>query len=149
MFCYKELFLKISHFHKKAPVSESLFNKIADLKACSFIKKRLQHRCFPVNFAKFLRTPILKNICKQLSFVRKIFMTRYREKGQFNPFRVNVLNYFKKQPPEVFYKKGVLKDFSEFTGKHLCPSLFFNKVADQRRNCVLDVSQLFVTYLER
>ena len=26
------------------------------LKACNFIKKRLQHRCFPVNIAKFLRT---------------------------------------------------------------------------------------------
>ena len=25
--------------------------------ACNFIKKRLWHRCFPVNFAKFLRTP--------------------------------------------------------------------------------------------
>ena len=24
---------------------------------CNFIKKRLWHRCFPVNFAKFLRTP--------------------------------------------------------------------------------------------
>ena len=32
-----------------------------------FIKKRLQHRCFPVSIAKFLRTPILKNICKQLT----------------------------------------------------------------------------------
>ena len=31
-----------------------------------FIKKRLQHRCFPVNFAKFLRTPILRNICERL-----------------------------------------------------------------------------------
>ena len=24
--------------------------------ACNFIKKKLQHRCFPVNFAKLLRT---------------------------------------------------------------------------------------------
>ena len=24
---------------------------------CNFIKKRLWHRCFPVNFTKFLRTP--------------------------------------------------------------------------------------------
>ena len=39
---------------------ESLLNKVAGLKACIFIKKRLQHRCFPVNIAKFLRTPILK-----------------------------------------------------------------------------------------
>ena len=34
-----------------------------------------------------------------------------------------------KQPPEVFCKKGVLRNFSKFTGKHLCQSLFFNKVA--------------------
>ena len=25
-----------------------------------------------------------------------------------------------KQPPEVFYKKDDLKNFAEFTGKHLC-----------------------------
>ena len=33
---------------------ESLFNKVAGLKACNFIKKRFQHRCFPVNILKFL-----------------------------------------------------------------------------------------------
>ena len=32
----------------------------------NFIKKRLQHRCFPVKFAKYLRTPILKNIFEWL-----------------------------------------------------------------------------------
>ena len=26
----------------------------------------------------------------------------------------------RKQPPEVFYKKGVLRNFTKFTGKHLC-----------------------------
>ena len=36
---------------------------------------------------------------------------------------------FKKQPPEVLCKKGVLKNFAQFTGKHLCQSLFFNKLA--------------------
>ena len=30
------------------------------------VKKRIQHRCFPVNIAKFLKTPIMKNICEQL-----------------------------------------------------------------------------------
>ena len=29
---------------------------------------------------------------------------------------------------EVFYKKGVLKNFPKFAGKHLCWSFFFNKV---------------------
>ena len=31
--------------------------------------------------------------------------------------------------PEVFYEKGVLRNFTKFTGKHLSESLFFNKVA--------------------
>ena len=30
--------------------------------------------------------------------------------------------------PEMFCKKGVLRNFAKFTGKHLCQSLFFNKV---------------------
>ena len=45
---------------------ESVFNKVTDLQACNFIKKRHQHGCFPVNILKFLRTPILNNICERL-----------------------------------------------------------------------------------
>ena len=33
---------------------------------------------------------------------------------------------------EVFYKKGVHRNFTKFTGKNLCQSLFFNKVAGLR-----------------
>ena len=47
----------ISQYSQKTPVLESLFDKVADLKACNFIKKVLRHRCFRVNIAKFLRTP--------------------------------------------------------------------------------------------
>ena len=36
---------------------------------------------------------------------------------------------FQKKPLEVFFKKNVLKNFAKFTGKHLCQSLFCNKVA--------------------
>ena len=55
------MFLKSSKIHRKTPVFESLFNKVAGLNPCNFIKKRLQHRCFSVNFANFVypfyRTP--------------------------------------------------------------------------------------------
>ena len=47
---------------------ELLFNKVTGLKACSFIKKRLQHRYFPVNIAKPSRTHTSKNIYNQLLF---------------------------------------------------------------------------------
>ena len=34
--------------------------------------------------------------------------------------------------PDVFYKKGVLRNLAKFTGKQLCQGLFFNKVAGLR-----------------
>ena len=59
-------------FKKAAPknfiifTEEHLFWSLFLIKTCNFINKRLQHRCFPVNIAKLLRLPILKNICKRL-----------------------------------------------------------------------------------
>ena len=35
---------------------EFLFNKIAGLQTCNFIKNRLQYRCFTVKFAKFFKS---------------------------------------------------------------------------------------------
>ena len=45
------LYKNFAIFTGKTPVLESNFNKVAT------IKKKLRHRCFPVKFAKFLRTP--------------------------------------------------------------------------------------------
>ena len=36
-----------------------IYVQVAGLKAYNLIKKRLQHRCFLVNVAKFLRSPFL------------------------------------------------------------------------------------------
>ena len=44
------------NIHKKTSALESIFNKAFVLHACSFIKKKLEQRYFPVNTAKFLRT---------------------------------------------------------------------------------------------
>ena len=48
------------------------FNKVAGLKVAglrpvTLLKKRLWHRCFSVNFAKFLRTSFLQNTCATIS----------------------------------------------------------------------------------
>ena len=49
------------------------------IKICNFIKKRLQHTCFPVKFAKLLRTPfftehfrwlLLEGVCERTRFVK-------------------------------------------------------------------------------
>ena len=45
---------------------ESLFNRLAGLQAGNFITKRFQHRGFPVDMVKFLKTSILKDICERL-----------------------------------------------------------------------------------
>ena len=36
-----------------------LFNKVAGVSPATLLKKRLWHRFFPANFAKFLKTPFL------------------------------------------------------------------------------------------
>ena len=40
-------------------------------------KKRLQHCCLPVKFAKFLRTPILRNICERLLLYEGLSMRHW------------------------------------------------------------------------
>ena len=35
-----------------------LFAKVAGLRPANMSKKKLWHRCFPVNIAKFVRTPL-------------------------------------------------------------------------------------------
>ena len=61
VFCKKCVLKNFANFTGKH-MFKSLFKKVAGLQACMFIKKRLQHRCFPVNIAKLSRTPILKYI---------------------------------------------------------------------------------------
>ena len=36
------------------------------LRPATLLKKRFSHRCFPMNFAKFLRTPFLHNTSRRL-----------------------------------------------------------------------------------
>ena len=45
---------KFPDIQKKIPALKSLFNKVNDLKACNFNKKR--DKRFPVNITKFLRS---------------------------------------------------------------------------------------------
>ena len=60
----KKKLLKIfAKFTEKQLRQSLFFNKAAGMRpeACNFSKKRLWRRCFPVNFAKFIRTPFLQN----------------------------------------------------------------------------------------
>ena len=65
---YKKVILIKFIISTETPVLEPLFISVAGLKAYNFIKKRPQHRCFPVNIAKFLILFISKNISERLLF---------------------------------------------------------------------------------
>ena len=64
----------------------------------------------------FYRTA--SNGCFQIS---TIFLKKEKTEKKFHSTRSS--------HPEVFCKKSVLKSFTKFKGKHLCRSLFFNKIA--------------------
>ena len=59
LFCQKGALRNFSKFTGKHLYHSLFFNKIAGLRYATLLKKRLWQRCFPVNFAKFLRTPFL------------------------------------------------------------------------------------------
>ena len=51
-------------------------------------------------------------------------------------FGMHLIPFFpQKQPPEVFCKKGVLRNFIKLTGKHLCQSLLFEKSLQSSGDC--------------
>ena len=62
---------KFRKFYKKKSVLESHFNKVARLKLCNSIKKRLQYSRFPVKIANLLRTPFLQNRFSGYSFSKE------------------------------------------------------------------------------
>ena len=51
---------------------------------------------------------------------------------------------FQKKPTEVFYKKGVPRNFTKFTGKH--QSLFFNQVKVLRPATLLKKETLALVF---
>ena len=63
MFCKKGV---LRNFTGKHLCRSLFFNKVAGLRPANLLKKRLWHRCFPVNFVKFLLTPILQNTSGRL-----------------------------------------------------------------------------------
>ena len=56
----------LANFTSKHQCWSLVFHKVAGLQACNFLKKRLQHLCLRVKFAKLLRTSTLNNICVRL-----------------------------------------------------------------------------------
>ena len=75
------------------------FNKVGEL------RPTLLRGEFPVNFAKLLRTTFWQNTFRNCL-------------GIFQ--NILIKNNLRSSHPEVFCKKGVLRNFTKFTGKPLC-----------------------------
>ena len=58
VFCKKVVLRNFAKFTGKHLCQSLFFNKVAGLRPVTLLKKRLWHRYFPVNFPKFLRTPL-------------------------------------------------------------------------------------------
>ena len=84
----KKLFIKLSQYSQGNNCVRVLFFNKRGIQACNFIKKRLQHRCFPVNIETILRTPTLKNICERLLLERFLFSV-------YDGKRVKLLNHLR------------------------------------------------------
>ena len=57
----KNVLRNIAKFTRKHLCQSLFFHKVAGLIPANLLKKRLWHRCFPENFAEFLRIPFLQN----------------------------------------------------------------------------------------
>ena len=63
----KKGFLRnVATFQENTCARVSFFIKVASLRLSTLLKKRLWHRCFPVNFAKFLRAPSQQDTVRRL-----------------------------------------------------------------------------------
>ena len=66
VFYKKAVFQNFAIFAEKLLYWGLFLNENTGLQSWNFIKKWLQHKWFPANIAKFLRTTALKNICERL-----------------------------------------------------------------------------------
>ena len=56
----KGVLRNFAKFTEKHLYQSLFFNKVAGLRPTTLFKKRLWHRCLPVSFVKFLRTPFYR-----------------------------------------------------------------------------------------
>ena len=95
-------------------------------------KKKIEYFQLKLPFSLFLGIFSDGGVVNWISALSIIL--EYSSETQHKPNKM-----YKKTPqtyrsirPEVFYKKAVLKNFAKLIGKHLCLSLFFNKVVGLR-----------------
>ena len=59
VFCKKGALNHLVKFTEQSLLRGYFSIKVVSLQSATLLKRRLQHKCFPVNVVKYLRTPIL------------------------------------------------------------------------------------------
>ena len=139
-------------------------NEVAGLRPATLLKRRLQHRYFPVNIAKLLRTPILKNICERLFLYfrivkKKIYFekwkngkskTRKSRKSRRNYSEYSIFSYSENRKPGF---KNLGKKFQKFSRfLNFRPGLFssYDLVQQCRKDYFkLTMSQSYSSYYRK
>ena len=92
----------------------------------------LETNCVEVSFSvKLHDSGSATFLRKQLTALDMVLNTSLSHKLSTYYYNTDVFkdpNDYRRSRLEVFCKKRVLKYFAKFAGKHLCQSLFFNKV---------------------
>ena len=106
VFCKKAVPRNFPKFTGKHLCQSPCFNKIACLSPATLLKKRLWRRCFPVNFAKFLRAPFLtEHLWWLLPNIRYLLSTER--------FRISMFPKVDLLPPVVLAHKCFTFDLSK------------------------------------
>ena len=125
MCCKKGVLRNLAKSTGKHLWQRLFFNKVAG-QFWNLIRS-LCHRCFPVNFAKFLRTNFFTEYLRWLLLPLYIFGGILTSPLVFHyPF----YQISRNSRLQMFFEICTFKSFTNFTWKHLCSCLFFNKVAD-------------------
>ena len=103
---------------------------------CSILQTQLEgHRGLTTNFEALLVPPYLRAflpIFKRQLLYFSLFgeLQDWQVCTMFCSTILSIIQTCRRSRPEVLCIKGVLRNFAKFTGKHLCQSLFFNKIAN-------------------
>ena len=91
LLCRKGVLRNFAKFTEKHLRQSLSLHKVAGLRSATLLKKRLWHKCFSVNFAKFLRTPFLQNTSRRLLLEIAHSTTHNSKKGGLLYFKFSGL----------------------------------------------------------
>ena len=135
MFCRKGVRRNFAKFIRKHLCQSLFLNKVGGPRPATLLKKRLRHRCFPVNFVKFLRTPffiehfwwlLLNFLCEKVNvslihathiyyswILKNIINSLWRK---LLPYRNQSINWLRKSMDWFVYDNGLRHKRVKFLG---------------------------------